>query len=380
MAEFAQSGYRSAGMADDPKAALGNRIRECRKAEGLTLAEVRERLLAAGLEKGSSIQHLSQVERGAAWPGPSLVHNLDSILKTKNEFLALLRQAKVPSAAQTGPLSVTGHLFFPLYLGTQALAEAQMSPHTNGPLDFLPRLGRLPSNHDSVTIQMFPFGVIVVHEIHELADVTLPAIARWRQEQIARCSTAAHSRLSEMYPELVQTDHDPYCFSAFVFNSMPWADEATRKRATHVLSLPNVLLAGQEDDEHTDELLRSTEPLEDVTDFSLTGAHHGAASWAAVAICPLPESEIDIAHDLVDVEVQLQAFWCYASNVESLGKFSDDAFGERFLRQALGRLQRPWPTEHTGTRRLREALLKTSRITEMVTSAVEAARYGGKEA
>jgi hypothetical protein len=40
------------------------------------------------------------------------------------------------------------------------------------------------------------------------------------------------------------------------------------------------------------------------------------------------------------------------------------------LSRVRRKLQRPWPTEHTTVRRLREALVTTSRVTELVESAL----------
>lgn len=357
----------------DPKHALASRIRELRKAAGLTLAGLSVRLHDAGLSHGTSIQHLSEVERAATWPSADLVRALDTVLSpNKRELIGLLRNAKVPSEPKISAecIEVTAHLFFPLLV--HPIPEA--SETYPGALDFVPRLGRLRSQLDHISLHCFPFGVVVLHEAHRLTTDGLLDIAQWRRVQISRSSDAVMAHLVARGVDARSMDHEPYCFTAFVVHALPWNDDHARARATHLLAMPAVLLAGEAADdprEHVDNLIDSPLPVGDVVDFSLTGTHFGAASWAAVSMLPVA-SALELDHALVEFEVQLQAFWCYASNVEATGSVKQTNYGPRFLEEVLGKLQCPWPNEHTAVRRLREAILQTSRIRDLVESATAA--------
>jgi transcriptional regulator with XRE-family HTH domain len=351
-----------------PDAKLGNRIRELRLARKLTQEQLSAKLKAAGLSKGTSPQHISAVELGNAWPSPKLVETLDTVFGSKPELIYLLRGAKVPTqvASSDESIDVTAHLFFPLYL--EALPAGALTAHVSGSLDFVPRLGKFPCESEVATLHGFPFHVVVLHEAHNLVMPDLSAIAAWRQKQIARCGTATQEAFDRAGLSIAHADHDPYCFTVFVINAGPWADEVVRGRATHILAMPNVLLAthdGGESQDRANALLGSATPIDDVVDFSLTGSHFGAASWAAVAVSPSTHVT-KIAHALVELEVQLQAIWCYSSNVETQGAFVHDDFDYQFLRRVLGKLQRPMPTEPTAVRRLREAIFHTSRIAHLI--------------
>jgi len=364
-------------MDANPRQTLGARIRQRRTEAHLTLAQLRAKLQIHGLDRGISVQHLSEVERGGTWPSAALVRALDEVLGAGSELLDLLRNAKVPvhRTSSDDALVVTAHLFFPLFL-----AEAPECPVSNSVAsDHVPRLGILSAT-DHATVHCFPFGVAVLHEQFDLTVSHLGEVAHWRRQQIERGCSATAAHLEELGVPFEVLDHDPYCFTAFVFRAVPWGDAETLDRATQVMAMPGVLLSGQMNTD--DDLARRAEvllmdrsmPITDVADFSHTGSHYGAATWAAVALMPLADApDTDIVHALIDLEIQLQGFWCYASNVAA-GRVDVGSYDPNFLRKVLAKLHCPSATEHTAVRRLREALVRTSRITELVDSAVTAAR------
>src|SRR5947208_2566090 len=77
--------------------ALGAKVRELREHAGLTLQGLSEQLRANGAAAGTSVQHLSQIERGASWPSATLLRAIGSVLGHTGELLYLLREAKVPA-------------------------------------------------------------------------------------------------------------------------------------------------------------------------------------------------------------------------------------------------------------------------------------------
>ncbi|BDA85707.1 transcriptional regulator [Aureimonas sp. SA4125] len=74
---------------EDPVAALGPLIRERRKEQGLTLAEV-------ALRTGLSVGHLSQVERGLSTP---TIRQLQQIAETMGVTIGWFFRADAPAAA-----------------------------------------------------------------------------------------------------------------------------------------------------------------------------------------------------------------------------------------------------------------------------------------
>ena len=351
------------------RVALGRRVRELRRGAGLTLGGLSQRLRDRGLTAGSSKQHLSAIERGDTWPSRDLVQALDEEFLTHGALMHMLREAKVPEAVATGPLCVTGHLFYPLHVDRVPEPE---HPHVPGKLDFVPILGWTPCATSGARLYSFPFEVVVLYETHDLEVERLSEIAVWRRAHIDRCDSAASKQLEDIGATHQVRDHEPYCFTAFECSRLPWADEVLRIRATELLSMPRALLSGDGSDAGKDhQLLYSTNPIADVVDFSLAGSHIGFASWAAVAAMAADGALIDIVEQIVAFEIQLQAIWCYASNVENSRNYVSPDYSAEFLEDALRKLRRPWPTEHTAQRRLREALVQTSRIDELIRSAVD---------
>jgi transcriptional regulator with XRE-family HTH domain len=352
----------------DGKKVLGARIKELREHLELRQADVSSRLRGSGLTKGFSTQHLSAVERGEAWPSSEVVAALDDLFSTGTELVGLLRQAKVPSRVPVSDrIGVTAHLFYPLRvngLSTEPPVAAEPAS------DFVDRL-QTKSIEDGATLHRFPFGVVVLHERHEVKRNSLAEIAEWRDTQVQRCPAAVDDFMNRHGVTLVAADHAPYCFAAFVVNEVPWEESVQRQRASHLLCMPRVLLASDDPDAWSDHLLNSQDPIEDVVDHSLQGSHVGGASWAGLTLLNAG-SPIDLEPALVDLEVQLQAFWCYASNTAEDACFWDDRYGQEFLHRVLAKLERPWPTESTAVRRLREAIFSTSRIERLVRSAIRA--------
>lgn len=360
----------------NPRQTLGARVRQRRTEAGLTLDALGSKLRDHGLDRGNSTQHLSEVERGGSWPSANLVHALDLVLKTDGELLKLLRNAKVPvhRSPEDETLVVTAHLFFPLLLRE----TPQCAPSNGSPTypEVVPRVGILSAT-DHATVHCFPFGVVVLHEQFDLTVRHLGEIAQWRCEQLARGGTATAEHLEELGIPIEVIDHEPYCFTSFVFRTVPWNDAELLSRATQVLAMPSALVSKNMTEEDMAQraasLLTDSTPITDIYDFSHTGSHFGAATWAAASLMPLDDSpNTDIVQALIDFEVQLQAFWCYASNVGA-GSVDPLTCDPGFLKKVLAKLRCPSPTEHTAVRRLREALVQTSRITELVNSATAVA-------
>src|SRR5436309_3311910 len=114
-------------MAND-RINLGQRVWELREAAGLTQEDLCTQLKVAGLERGTSVQHLSAVERGATWPSPNLTQALDKILKTNGQLLRLHRVAKVPYDRSGTAIRVDAELFYPLFVSELLEPELEHVP------------------------------------------------------------------------------------------------------------------------------------------------------------------------------------------------------------------------------------------------------------
>jgi transcriptional regulator with XRE-family HTH domain len=351
---------------------LGERIGELRAQRDMTLKQLSERLQDDGLTTGFSIQHLSQVERGETWPSLPVVQALDAIFRTNGLLVRLLKEDKYPGQQpQSNQIRLTAHLLFPVCL-------AKLPPHLDGPphdFDVLTASAVISAGSSPHALYTFPFDVAVLHERHSLEMDSIAQIASWRREHIARSVRAAGNHLAASGINCEVIDPDPYCLSVFEVHDLPWPATSRQHRATQLLSMPSMLVSEAGDPLDTDAietLLDAPNGVLDTADFSLARSHCGFASWAAVVVFPYRGSAF--ASRVIDFEIQLQALWCYASNVEAVGAFTNDDYSQAFLRQTLRKLQRPRPTEHTSERQMREAVIRTSRIADIVSLALDATR------
>lgn len=352
---------------------LGEEIRARRLANGWTLRQLSQELENQGLPTGSSVSHLSELERGVGRASPELIRALDDLFKAHRRLVRLLKDAKVPEGAAPGrDVCVAAHLFYPAFLSE---APDDQGTVPAGPGWFVQDVSRYTCSENHF-VYVFPFNVAVVHEVHDLQRPNLTDIAIWRSEQIIRAHGCAQQWFEQLGWPVSVLDEDPYCLSCFELKSGPWGEHELYDRAVQILSMPSVLSRPAADDydlavETERSLLSSSEPIRDLRPFGIAGSHSGWASWAAVAFWDV-SAHCDIRDELLHLEVQLQALWCYACNVERRRAPVSPQYGVLFLRNYLRHLQRPRPTEHTSVRMLREELVRTSRILETVSGAVEA--------
>ena len=332
-------------------------------------------LARAGLSRGNSVAHLSGVERGTGRASPELIRALDELLGAKRRLLALLRDAKVPEpdVDATQPITLTAHIFFPALVGGSSLPL----PKTTAPvrLGYISDVVKHPCK-DGHDLYFFPFGVVVAHEQYQLTLGSLTEVSTWRHDQLGRVTDCLHTHLvNEFNFEGEVVDEHPYGLSCFNLHQGPWQDPSAIDRAVRVLSNPSLLhdeaLESPSDAIRTEtRLLSGEQELEDLSSFGHTTKLIGWASWAGVAISESERAQ-PISTLLIEFELQLQALWCYASNVERLGSLPSAAHDVRFLKDALRSLRLPRPTEHTPIRRMREALVNSSRIAETVSGAID---------
>jgi DNA-binding XRE family transcriptional regulator len=342
---------------------LGQRVREARLRRGWTQLELAEIVNASN-------KHISDIELGRTGPSASLVHRLDDALGTRGRLARVLRMSKVPehSPMHQG-IATTAHLFFPVVFATD---EPGWSTAGQKPLDDVRR-----SSHGDHTLIIFPFMVAILHEVHAVAHPNFTSLAAWRRDQIERRGDAVESYIAGVDKSMRIASLDPYCLACLVVDDLPMTDDVSKDRAIEILSCPSVLLTDGYDDDELDgdretQLLTSTERITDARSFGLSDSHFGWASWAGVALHLKNRSQQQLVSELVRLEVQLQAVWCYASHIVGTGRAPSEMHGEDFLRAMRRQLAAPNATEHTSRRLLREAIVETSRVRDIIGDALDA--------
>lgn len=356
-------------MSKDQRVELGSAIKKLRDIKELTLDGVANLLATKGARTWTK-QHLSDVERGGTWPSLELVEALDDALGGQGSLVLGLRNAKVPirTGHQNKPLLVSAHLFFPLYLRDPLTIRGNTDKVD---FDLVPCNGLIRNGDGVATLYAFPFHVVVLHEQHTLDVSSFTEVAEWRTQQIKRRTSAVSDAASNLGVRLAPNDREPYCFSVFVIEQNQWISSEHQRRSAQILAMPTILVQTEfsESTERPDQLLDSNFRVHGIEEFSLPQSHFGFASWAAVAVtmCGGRRTVID---EIVALEIQLQAVWCYSSNVEFVGSCPDDHFSADFLRRVHRRLVQPKSTEHISLRQMREAIMATSRISETISGAI----------
>lgn len=89
------------------------------------------------------------------------------------------------------------------------------------------------------------------------------------------------------------------------------------------------------------------------------------------AYLPLAPARALQPEEFISFEVIGQGLWCYTAHILAASNLDDlpDQYGWRFLRVARARLTSARPLETGQIRRMRDAVLSTSRLTEQLTQA-----------
>jgi transcriptional regulator with XRE-family HTH domain len=362
---------------------LGQLVRQRRIDADYTLDELGKKLRQYHPDVASSAGHLSQVENGRSWPSEQLVDCLDQIFGRGTEFRSLLRTAKVPATARASVFELTAHLFKPVYLGA-SFDQPDLPPIESDMI----HLGGVQSFEIDPTtdLHVFPFDVAVAHERHELEFRQIAELATWRAKTIgdeleANQTIGYFTGISEPDRLSAQT---AYVLSAFVLNSSVWDPGSQQATAVRMLTCPSVVLKTQASDQEfigevgfdqddiafEESLLVSDYPIIEGSDFGVEPLSYGYASWAGVAYHPTNPRRALPPDYLANFEIQLQAVWCFANAVASglTNLHYDEVFNIRSLTRALNRIG---TREDHQYRRMRDAIIETSRINDVANDAID---------
>ena len=220
---------------------------------------------------------------------------------------------------------------------------------------------------------MFPFSVLVVVEDHSIDVPHLHNVIQHRRAWIEAGTTRVGDFAREVGLGVEIDDQEPYCLVLLILDSVLWPDRHRRDRATQLLAQPFCLdpPVGSEmsRDEWEELLLNSADPIGNCAPFTTPNAHTGWAAWAGVAIACNDDQLIEL---LTNFELKVQALWCYSVNASRDVPACAADYDDEFVLAALRQLALPSATEHTVSRTLREAVIRTSQLSDVARHAADA--------
>lgn len=273
--------------------------------------------------------------------------------------------------------SVTSHKFLPAYVGAADIPELADRLHAT------PATGDHchQATLEGAEVRLYPFGVAVAHLTEPRHPETIAELARWRVDSYTRNMTILSQQLAGLLHKPVIVE---YVLSVYWLHESIWPT-GQLESAVRLLSMPRVLLGettptrspGAEECERV--LLRGGFTHPGIVDFGVPGTSLGAASWSSVAYHPLVPSRALTPADVVEVEMLVQAVWCYARTIcdrIETGQDPDvpERYGERFLRGIRSRCFTARGQESSAHRSMREAIVDTSGLADQLDAAMTALR------
>jgi len=307
------------------------------------------------------------------------------------------REGVSDSKLLTGPIAgrqtfeVESHKFIPMYLGSECYEE----------------LGEIPisenqwASYKEVKTEcgrfcFLPFGVGVWHLVERLEFETIADLAIWRRRTYRNIRAGDHL-ISVLAKELFALeDHSEkhsqfepvvgmpgYVLSAFVLIEPLWQADSL-DTALRLLSCPTPLQSEDSADIKREEaidlengLLEAGFQSNDCERFGLDGFDCGYASWAGVSYYPLSKRSESFADRIIEFEIVVQSVWWFANCLKELLLSADRTKASSFgieivdLIKQFRRVTHIGATEPTSQRTMHEAILKTSRLEEVVEDTIE---------
>lgn len=303
--------------------------------------------------------------------------------KTSDELFGFVRDDDVTATAH----KLRSHKFIPLYVGAEGVARiraaCEMSPAASQWLEC--HRSPVPNYGDACHLYTWPFGVAMYHLVEELSPASIAEVAVWRHCSYLENMSWAEQQLHELAD--CKALSQLYVLGTYWVDALA-ADAARRDTLLRMLCVPKVLIERSEES-HTPSqaraelveqtLLRDGYHHPGIEDFGVQGVSVGLASWAGVVYQPLADDRALTEEDLVRCELAVQSAWSYCSYIRTAvenGNDPDvpDEFGWKFLRGLRSRLTTERPQETSQHRSLREAVVKTSGLSEHLTQALEIMR------
>lgn len=277
---------------------------------------------------------------------------------------------------------VRSHKFIPAFIGvdgvTRILSRQKCEPDEGLWLNCEPYRVSLPD----MTLYVWPFGIAMFHVEEELTLPNLATLAVWRRKSYKEHLRLVTSRIRELAE--VADAEAMYVLSLYYLADPIWTGQ-TLETALRILCMPKVLLDRNQDvGAEQAALIERTLLAEgfshpEIESFGVKGISLGYASWSGVVYYPIAPDRSLTERELVTCELSTQSLWAYCAHINGEVEQGHDPmlpaeFGWRFLRASRSRLMNSRPQETGQHRSMRNAVLSTSGIVELMTQALETLR------
>lgn len=344
---------------------------------------------------GISDRAVSKWERAGEdlCPRPDSQAVLDTVLarcpaEAKARFADALSLPAEHACVQAG-ISVDSHKFIPVFIGTER-AE-QLRTQMNGTVDgvWLAHSSAEVDHPDAAaecTLHAFACGVAMFHVVQHQEPGSLTDLALWRYRTYATDLPWAKAKIAEVLETGSSRAAVPeYVLSLYWLPASPWTG-SEQGNALRLLSTPSVLVDRQDpanplalDASVEGALLASGFEHPDIVSFGIRGVSVGYAGWSGVSYMPLSAERSLTIEELVACELTVQSLWCFCRQIQLLVEDGEDprvpeGYGWRFLRAAHSRLTAARAQETAQHCLMREAIMKTSGLSERLRAGQEALR------
>lgn len=243
---------------------------------------------------------------------------------------------------------------------------------------------------------LLPFGIGVWHLVETVNFSTLTDLAIWRRRTYRHIKNGQHLislYADEMFPS--DSSHDfliwkdkfgkpGYVLSLFTLEVPLWETAEEIDTALRILACPTSLQSEDVADIDRDKaiemenyFLQSGFPDPEIEKFGLFGRNIGYASWAGVSYYEITPHQFGLKSQLVEFEIAVQATWwlCFCIREKCLAnggiRKANIASAIHFLIKQFGKVKSIGATEPIAQRTMHEAVLKTSRLEELVEATIE---------
>jgi DNA-binding winged helix-turn-helix (wHTH) protein len=281
---------------------------------------------------------------------------------------------------------IDSHLFVPMFFGAELYSHLRVKAKTNEGIEYK----EFQSERGVLHLLSSGFGVWHIAESKRFEH--LWEFADWRRKlyreiledrQLLKIATDALLTSMKRKTPLSRLIGKPgYVFSAHILKSTTFRNQETVRRALQVLASPSLLetnSAGIQQKRDRDALERNI--LEDATlenhleAFGLLTTDLGYASWDSVSY--LHRSGVNLEPRIVDFEIAVQSLWWMckcATEVFLSGETAEVKAVSKFvpeIKRQFAKLKGISATESRSQRTMKEAILKTSRLKQIVEEVVD---------
>ncbi|MFD4371079.1 helix-turn-helix domain-containing protein [Streptomyces sp. NPDC058486] len=346
---------------------------------------------------GVSDRTVSNWEGGGAGYQPRAESQavLDTALGRASEeararFASALGERSTAPSVTAGEIGVDSHKFLPVFIGAEHALRlrAHMPRGPGAGVDWLESSSARVDHPEAreCVLHVFACGVAVFHLVQSREPSSLTELAVWRYRSYASVLPWARDTLRD----LLDVDHthapDPaYVLSLYWLTSAPWSGDAY-DTALRLLSTPSVLVdrgapggPAPLHDSVEEQFLATGFEHPDIVSFGVRGVSAGYAGWSGLAYASHCRERGLTIDELVGCELTVQALWCFTHRIQQMIEDGRDPsmperYGWRFLRAGSSRLTTARAQETAQHVLMREAIMRTSGLTERLRAAQDALR------